>query len=203
LAGVSDACLHIHFFFYLCSYKSDHLSQFLCGNFITGRLIPYKAKTRLLLIVAKSGKMQNLDSIDILVVEDNPYDAELFVRSMKKLHPEEQVFVAENGEEALNFIFCRENFSTRSWLKPLKVIFLDLKLPKVNGLEVLKEVKSNPETTNLPVVILTSSREEQDIKAAYEAGANSYVVKPVDYNLFLEIIGNTISYWLSVNEIPK
>ncbi len=146
--------------------------------------------------------MNHIDLIDILVVEDNPYDAELTVRTMKKQNPGCQIFVAENGADALDFLFCREKFSKRNSLKPLKVIFLDLKLSKVNGLEVLKEIKSNPDTKKLPVVIITSSREDQDIKAAYELGANSYVVKPVDFDSFLLAIGNMSSYWLSINESP-
>lgn len=146
--------------------------------------------------------MNHFDLIDILIVEDNPYDAELTVRTLKKQNLSYQIFVAENGAEALDFIFCRKKFSNRNSLKPLKVIFLDLKLPKVNGLEVLKEIKSNPDTKKLPVVIITSSREDQDIKAAYELGANGYVVKPLDFDSFLLAIGKMSSYWLTVNESP-
>jgi two-component system response regulator len=147
--------------------------------------------------------MNPFDQVDTLIVEDNPQDAELIVRAMDKQKLGNLRFIVEDGEEALDFIFCRGQYSKRNNLKPLKVIFLDLKLPKVNGLEVLKEIKSNPDTKKLPVVVITSSREDQDIKAAYESGANSYIIKPVDYDSFLLAINNMSSYWLKVNEPPK
>jgi CheY-like chemotaxis protein len=148
-------------------------------------------------------KMNQGDQIDTLIVEDNPHDAELIIRTMKKQKPTTNMFIVEDGKEALDFIFCREKFSKLKFLVPLKVIFLDLKLPKLNGLEVLKEIKSHTETKKLPVVIMSSSREYQDIKAAYELGANSYIIKPVDYDSFLLAIINMSSYWLTVNESPK
>lgn len=147
--------------------------------------------------------MGQFDPVDILLVEDNPHDAELTVRTLRKENLANQVFVAEDGEEALEFIFCRGRFADRNRSKPLKVIFLDLKLPKVNGLEVLKEIKTNPATMKLPVVIITSSREDPDIKTAYELGANSYVVKPVDFDAFLHAISNTGLYWGLINEPPR
>jgi two-component system, response regulator len=146
--------------------------------------------------------MKNPDLIDILVVEDNPYDAELFIRTLLKMNLDEQVFVSIDGEEALDFIFCREKFVQRKCSTPLKAIFLDLKIPKVSGLEVLKEIKSNPLTMKIPLVIVTSSREDVDIKEAYELGANSYVVKPVEFDSFHTVISKMSSYWLSVNETP-
>ena len=134
--------------------------------------------------------MNRLDQIDILIVEDNPNDAELIVRVLKKQHLANNIFIAEDGEEALSFIFCRDKYSTRSKTNPPKAIFLDLKLPKINGLEVLKEIKSDKETKKLPVVIVTSSKEDPDIKAAYELGANSYVVKPVEFDAFIHAVSN-------------
>jgi two-component system, response regulator len=147
--------------------------------------------------------MNMYDPVEILIVEDNPNDAELMVRALKKQNLANQIFLAEDGEEALNFIYCRKQFADRNPNIPLKVVFLDLKLPKINGLEVLKDIKSNPTTKKIPVVIVTSSKEDPDIKIAYELGANSYVVKPVDFNDFIQSMSNTGLYWLLVNEGPK
>jgi two-component system, response regulator len=147
--------------------------------------------------------MTQFDHVDTLIVEDNPHDAELILRILKKKNLTNQFYIAEDGEEALDFILCRGQFSSRNPLKLLKVIFLDLKLPKVNGLEVLKEIKSTAATKKVPVVIITSSKEDTDIKTAFELGANSYVVKPVEYDSFLQAISNTGFYWLMVNEQPK
>ena len=147
--------------------------------------------------------MNLFDAVDILIVEDNPQDAELIVKSLKKQNIANQIFIVEDGEEALDFIFIRGKFSKRIPSRPLKVIFLDLKLPKVNGLEVLKEIKSNPVTKKIPVVIVTSSKEDPDIKTSYELGANSYIVKPVDFIEFIRSIGTTGVYWLLMNEAPK
>jgi two-component system, response regulator len=147
--------------------------------------------------------MTQYNPIDTLIVEDNPHDAELILRVLKIKNLVNQFYVAEDGEEALDFIFCRGQFSDRNPLKLLRVIFLDLKIPKVNGLEVLKAIKSNVLTKKVPVVIITSSKEDMDIKAAFELGANSYVVKPVEYNSFLQAVTSMGSYWLMVNEPPK
>jgi two-component system, response regulator len=147
--------------------------------------------------------MTKYNPVDTLIVEDNPHDAELIIRTLKKKNLVNHFYIAEDGEEALDFIFCRGKFSNRNPLKLLKVIFLDLKLPKINGFEVLKELKSNMITKKVPVVIITSSKEDMDIKTAFELGANSYVVKPVEFDLFREAITNTGYYWLMVNEPPK
>jgi two-component system, response regulator len=147
--------------------------------------------------------MNPFDPVDILIVEDNPSDAELTIRALKKSNLVNHIFVVENGEEALDFIFSRGVFSERDKSNNLKVIFLDLKLPKVSGLEVLKEIKSNESTKMLPVVIITSSKEDPDIQEAYALGANSYVVKPVDFDSFIHAIGQTGLYWLLTNVPPK
>ncbi len=147
--------------------------------------------------------MKNYDPVEILIVEDNPNDAELTIRVLKKNNLVNELYLAEDGQEALDFIYCKGQFINRHPSKPLKVIFLDLKLPKVSGLEVLKEIKSNPLTKKLPVVILTSSKEDPDIEAAYEYGANSYVVKPVDFDDFVKALHNSGFFWLLVNESPK
>lgn len=147
--------------------------------------------------------MKNFDPVEILIVEDNPTDAELTLRALKKHNLANDLYIAVDGQEALDFIYCKGQFESRHPSKPLKVIFLDLKLPKVNGLEVLKEIKSNPLTKKLPVVIITSSKEDPDIKAAYDLGANSYVVKPVDFDDFVKAMQNTGLFWLLVNEAPR
>ena len=140
---------------------------------------------------------------DILMVEDNSDDAELMLRSLQDNYLANKLFVVEDGEEALDFIFCRGKYAKRDSENQPIVIFLDLKLPKVNGLEVLKEVKSNGQTKKIPVVIVTSSKEDPDIAAAYQLGANSYVVKPVEFGNFQSTIKQLGLYWLVVNEKPK
>lgn len=147
--------------------------------------------------------MNAVDGVDILLVEDNPRDAELTVRALKKRNLANKIFVARDGAEALDFIFCRGKYAQRDMITPPKVVLLDLKLPKVNGLEVLQAIKTNEQTHTIPVVILTSSREDPDIKAAYELGANSYVVKPVEFDAFVEAMNHVGFYWLLVNEAPQ
>lgn len=140
------------------------------------------------------------EKYDIILVEDNPNDAELMVHSLKKNHLANKLIVLEDGEQALNYIFCRGQYAKRDSDELPKVIFLDLKLPKVNGLEVLEQVKSNDKTKQIPIVIVTSSKEDPDIEAAYRLGANSYVVKPVDFDQFKETINQLGLYWLVINE---
>ena len=147
--------------------------------------------------------MKNYQEIEILIVEDNPNDAELTIRALRKNNLANSIKLAEDGEEAIDFLFSRGIYADNVFLKPLKVIFLDLKLPKISGLEVLAEIKSHPETKMLPVVVVSSSREDPDIKRAYELGANSYVVKPVNFEDFLKAMSQTGLYWLLVNESPK
>ncbi len=137
---------------------------------------------------------------EIVIVEDNPNDAELMVRSLKKNRLANSLIVLEDGEQALDFIFCRGQYSGRDSSGFPRVIFLDLKLPKVDGLEVLKQVKSNEQTRKIPVVIITSSQEDPDIAAAYNLGANSYIVKPVDFDNFVKTMTQLGLYWLAINE---
>lgn len=146
--------------------------------------------------------MENFLRSDVLLVEDNPNDAELTIRALKKQGFANEIFHVEDGAQALDFLFCRGEYSNRSIEYPVKVVLLDLKLPKLNGLEVLREVKANPATSRIPVVILTSSREDPDITTAYGLGANSYVVKPVDFDDFVKAVQNTGLFWLLVNEPP-
>lgn len=143
------------------------------------------------------------DPVDILVVEDNPIDSELIIRSISKLIPACQIYLAEDGEEALDFVFSRRKFSHRNSGKSLRVIFLDIKLPKVNGFEFLKVVKTNPHMKSIPVVMISSSGENADIEEAFNLGANSYIVKPMDFDQFTIIIQKTATYWLSINEFTN
>lgn len=140
------------------------------------------------------------EECEILVVEDNSEDAELMVRSLKKNNLANNLRIIDDGETALDFILCRGKFRSKDINNPPKVIFLDLKLPKVHGLEILKEIKSNNYTKRIPIVIVTSSREDPDIQAAYDMGANSYVVKPVDFDCFTDTMAQLGMYWLVVNE---
>lgn len=141
--------------------------------------------------------------VDILLVEDNPQDAELIIRAIKKQNIANPIFNAEDGAEALDFIFCRGVYAQRDGAIQPRVILLDLKLPKVNGLEVLKEIKMDERTRSIPVVIVTSSQEDPDIKAAYTLGANSYVVKPVSSDTFMDAMSKLGLYWLLVNKPPQ
>jgi two-component system, response regulator len=147
--------------------------------------------------------MENYQPVEILLVEDNPIDVELTMRALKKNNLANKIVVAEDGQEALDFLFSQGKFVENSEPQHLKVIFLDLKMPKINGLEVLKAIKSAPQTKRIPVVVVTSSKEDPDIKTAYELGANAYVVKPVDFNNFVNAMQNTGLFWLLVNETPK
>jgi len=147
--------------------------------------------------------MDDMHAVDVLLVEDNQQDAELTIRSLKKHKLANNVSVVEDGAEALDFVFCRGKYAQRDINHPPKVIFLDLKLPLVSGLEVLREIKQDARTRAVPVVVVTSSREDPDIKAAYELGANSYVVKPVDFESFPEASGNLGLYWLLINQPPR
>jgi two-component system response regulator len=147
--------------------------------------------------------MKDFNAVEILIVEDNPRDAELTLRALKKNNLANNILVAEDGAEALDFFFCRGKYKSRSILSPPKVVLLDLKLPKVSGLEVLKAVKADKRTSHIPIVIVTSSKQEPDMKDAYDLGANSYVVKPVDFDQFINAMSSLGLYWLLVNEPLK
>lgn len=138
----------------------------------------------------------------ILLVEDNPDDEALTLRALNKNKVANKIVVVRDGAEALDYLFASGPYADRDPLELPQVILLDLKLPKIDGLEVLRRLRSDPRTHMLPVVILTSSREEQDLIQAYSSGANSYVRKPVDFNQFVEAIGQLGLYWLVLNETP-
>ncbi len=138
----------------------------------------------------------------ILLVEDNPDDEALALRALKKSNLANEIAVARDGVEALDFLFCEGKFADRDPCDLPVVVLLDLKLPKVDGLEVLKRIKNDERTRRLPVVILTSSSEERDIIDSYDFGANSYIRKPVDFNQFTEAVAQLGLYWLVLNEVP-
>ena len=147
--------------------------------------------------------MNELTAVEILLVEDNPRDAELTIRALKKKNLANQLYHVENGREALDFLFGQGRYDGLDISNLPKIVLLDLKLPKVNGLEVLRALKSDERTRTIPVVIVTSSAEDPDMKAAYELGANSYVVKPVEFDGFIEAMTRVGIYWLLVNRPLK
>ena len=142
------------------------------------------------------------DAMEILLVEDDPQDLRLTMRELQNANLANRIEVARDGEEALDFLFCREAYSGRSLRHPPKLVLLDLKLPKVDGLEVLKQIKSRPETHAIPVVVMTSSREERDMVESYKLGVNSYIQKPVDFDQLRQTIKTLGLYWLVVNQSP-
>ena len=147
--------------------------------------------------------MKNKFPVEILLVEDNPDDAKLVIRALTRNRIVNHFEMVDDGAEALDFLFHRGNYANRVGEPLPMVIFLDLKLPKVHGLDVLKEIRANEATRKLPVVIVTSSKEDPDISKAYELGANSYVVKPVNFESFFKVISDLGMYWLILNEPPR
>ena len=143
-----------------------------------------------------------MDNKMILLVEDNPDDEALTIRALKKNNIGNSLAVVRDGAEALEFLFCTGTYANRDSRDKPELILLDLKLPKVDGLEVLRRVRADQRTQLLPVVILTSSKEEQDLITSYELGANSYVRKPVDFVEFVEAVRQLGLYWLVLNEAP-
>lgn len=138
----------------------------------------------------------------ILLVDDDVQDVELALTSLQEQHLANRVDVARDGVEALDYLYCREGFAHRRSGNPI-VIFLDLKMPKMNGREVLQQIKTDPKLKNIPVVVLTSSREEQDLVDSYEHSANAYVVKPVAFDDFTDIVKRLGLFWVLTNEVPS
>jgi two-component system response regulator len=140
--------------------------------------------------------------VEILLVEDNPNDVRLALHALKRHNLTNHIHVIRDGAEALEFLFCTGAYAHRSLMQSPKVVLLDLKLPLVNGLEVLQRVKGDPRTRSIPVVVLTSSREERDIVESYRLGVNSYITKPVDFEQFTEAVRTLGMYWILLNQQP-
>jgi CheY-like chemotaxis protein len=143
------------------------------------------------------------NEIEILLVEDNPNDVELTLRALKKNNLTNSVHVVKDGAEALDYIFATGAYASRDINHHPKVILLDLKLPKVDGIEVLRRIKSDERTRVIPVVVLTSSKEERDLVESYKLGANSYIAKPVDFESFVKAVAELGLYWLLLNQPPR
>jgi two-component system response regulator len=146
--------------------------------------------------------MENTE-IEIVLVEDNPHDAEMTIRALTKNKVMNKIVHLEDGAEALDFIYGTGKYTGRNTAIKPKVILLDVKMPKVNGIEVLRKIKSDDRTKTIPVVMLTSSKEDPDVRTCYELGANSYIVKPVDFENFTKSIAELGVYWLLLNEPLK
>lgn len=147
--------------------------------------------------------MKEPNVIELLLVEDNPQDLELALRALRKVNLANHIEVARDGAEALEIIFCEGAHAARRIVDGPRVILLDLKLPKVDGLEVLKRVKGDPRTRMIPVVVLTSSKEQRDIVESYHLGVNSYIVKPVNFDGFTTAMRDLGVYWLMLNQPPR
>lgn len=143
------------------------------------------------------------DEVEVLLVEDNISDAEMILRALKKNKLANRLVHLNDGAEALDFIFAEGNYRDRDTVITPKVILLDLKMPKVNGIEVLRKIKADERTKKIPVVVFTSSKEDSDIQACYSLGANGYVVKPVQFDDFINAISGLGFYWMTLNQSPK
>ena len=140
--------------------------------------------------------------VEILLIEDNPYEAELTIRSLKKNNLANKLLHIDDGADALDYIFSKGKYEDNASLLQLKLILLDLKLPRVDGLEILRQIKSNEQTKLIPVVMLTSSKEETDIIESHRLGVNSYIVKPVNFDSFAKAVADLGLYWVILNQSP-
>jgi CheY-like chemotaxis protein len=147
--------------------------------------------------------MSDTPQVEILLVEDNPDDLEMELLTLREMKVANQIQVARDGVEALDFIFCRGQFAARKIENSPKVVLLDLKLPRVDGLEVLRAIKGDTRTQAIPVVVLTSSKEQRDVVESYKLGVNSYIVKPVDFEQFVDAMKKLGLYWLLLNQPPQ
>ena len=147
--------------------------------------------------------MENLEQVEILLAEDNPKDAEMTQRALRKHNLGNRVYWVKDGAEALDFIYCRGAYADRDPTRPPKLVLLDIKMPKVDGIEVLRQVKADERTRVIPVVVMTSSNEERDVMESYRLGVNSYIVKPVEFASFLEVVAKIGLYWVLTNRVPE
>ena len=144
----------------------------------------------------------DINEIEILLVEDNPDDVELIRRALKKYNLTNKMYVVKDGVEAIDFLFAPGDLSTQRNRDGLKLILLDLKLPRADGLVVLRKIKTDKQTRPIPVVVLTSSQQERDLAESYNLGANSYIVKPVEFDKFTKVVLEAVTYWLFLNKPP-
>ena len=147
--------------------------------------------------------MNELNEVEILLVEDNADDLDMTMHALRKMKLANHIQIARDGVEALDFIFCRGPHAERNIEHVPRVVLLDLKLPRVDGLEVLRTMKSDPRTRKIPIVVLTSSKEQSDLVESYDLGVNSYMVKPVNFDAFAKAVQELGLYWLLLNQTPK
>ncbi len=143
-----------------------------------------------------------LEEVEILLVEDNPTDAEMTMRALRRNNLANKLHWVKDGAEALEFMFCSGAYANRNPAQAPKLILLDIKMPKVDGIEVLRRLKANDATSTIPVVVMTSSNEERDVVESYRLGVNSYIVKPVEFDSFLETVAKIGMYWVLTNRVP-
>lgn len=146
--------------------------------------------------------MEKLEQIEILLAEDSPKDAEMTQRALRKHNLGNRLYWVRDGAEALDFLYCRGAYADRDLARPPKLVLLDLKMPRVDGIEVLRHVKADERTRVIPVVVMTSSNEERDVTESYRLGANSYIVKPIEFGSFLEVVAKIGLYWVLTNRVP-
>jgi two-component system response regulator len=142
------------------------------------------------------------EQIEILLVEDNAEDAEMTTRALRRSHLANQLRWVKDGAEALDYLFCVGPYAGRDVRRPPKLVLLDIKMPKVDGIEVLRRLKADAATRTIPIVMMTSSNEERDVAEAYKLGVNSYIVKPVQFESFLDTVGKLGLYWVLLNRVP-
>lgn len=147
--------------------------------------------------------MSEQQQVEILMAEDNPKDAEMTQRALRKVNFGNRLLWVKDGAEALDYLFCRGAYAGRDPLQPPKLVLLDIKMPKVDGIEVLRQVKGDPRLRVIPIVVMTSSNEERDVVESYRLGVNSYIVKPVDFSAFLEVVAKIGLYWILTNRVPE
>jgi two-component system, response regulator len=146
--------------------------------------------------------MENLEQIEILLAEDSAKDAEMTQRALRKHNLGNRLYWVKDGAEALDFLFSRGAYADRDPARPPKLVLLDLKMPRVDGIEVLRQIKADERARVIPVVVMTSSNEERDVTESYRLGANSYIVKPIEFGSFLEVVAKIGLYWVLTNRVP-
>jgi two-component system response regulator len=146
--------------------------------------------------------VNSYEEVEILLVEDNSKDAEMTQRALRKNNLGNKLHWVKDGAEALDYAFCRGEYSGRSAGRPPRLILLDIKMPKVDGIEVLRQLKADEKMRSVPVVVMTSSNEERDVVDSYRLGVNSYIVKPIEFSVFLEVVAKIGLYWVLTNRVP-